>query len=161
MMKRFFLLSLCCFVLVSCGSTKMEREAMQTFKGNWILTDISYPNNSGFVDVKIFNDAPVNCFRNSTWHFVSNNNQGDYTLSGNDCPSGKQNFTWNVVASENNPSEYNLTLKPIGEDENSRRIDSGFRMTLSNLSQNKMTWRQTVQYEGEAFVIQMKFVKKY
>lgn len=160
-MKKLLFVLFAGLLMTSCGSTKMEREAMHTVKGDWILTDISYPGNSGFVDVKLFGDADANCFRNSTWHFISNNNEGNYSLSGNNCRSAKQNFTWNIQASEADPSNYNFTLKPVGEGQNARRIDKGYRVKLTRLTQSEMVLRQNVRYEGESFTIKMKFAKNY
>ncbi|MBW2960774.1 lipocalin family protein [Mesonia aestuariivivens] len=158
-MKRFFSVVTVCLLLVACGTTKIERQAERTFKGSWTLNTITYPNNSGFVDVTLFQDATANCFRNSQWNFVSNNNKGVYTLTGANCNSGTRNFSWMVQEENPEAGLYDFTLKPIGEGENARRIDTGYRLNLVSLTDTNMIWEQTVSYEGKPFKIRMSFTK--
>ncbi len=159
-MKKIAILLLIA-VMGSCASTKVERQAERTFKGDWTLTKITYPNSSGFVDVNLFNDASANCFRNSDWSFISNNNKGSYILSGTDCSSQPQEFVWSVQEVQANSNSFNFTLKPVDDGENARKIDTGFRMSLVNLSENAMVWEQNVTYNGEPFLIRMQFNKKF
>ncbi len=158
-MKKIMML--CCTVvfLISCGTTKIERQAERTFKGNWTLNTITYPNSSGFVDVMLFDHAKANCFRNSSWAFISNNNQGNYSLNGADCPSGTQDFTWAVQEVDPESGLYDFTLKRVSEDENARKIKQGYRLSLKSLSENNMVWEQTVSFEGKPFIIRMSFSK--
>ncbi len=159
-MKKLAILLLA-VVMGSCASTKVERQAERTFKGDWTLTKITYPNSSGFVDVNLFNDASANCFRNSDWSFISNNNKGSYILNGTNCSSQPQEFVWSVQEVQANSNTFNFTLKPVGEGENARKIDTGFRLNLVNLSENAMVWEQNVTYNGEPFLIRMQFNKKF
>jgi len=76
-MKKIFALLTVSLLLFACGTTKIERQSERTFKGNWTLNSITYPNSTGFVDVTLFQDASAKCFRNSQWNFISNNNQGN------------------------------------------------------------------------------------
>jgi len=54
---------------------------------------------------------------------------------------------------------YDFTLKPVGEKENARKIDTGFRLNLVSLTETSMIWEQTVSYEGQPFKIRMSFSK--
>ncbi|MAN26581.1 MULTISPECIES: lipocalin family protein [Mesonia] len=158
-MKKVFSVVALCLLLVACGTTKIERQAERTFTGDWTLTDITYPNSSGFVDVTLFQDASSNCFRNSSWNFINNNNKGTYTLSGADCMGGTRNFVWAVREETPDSGLYDFTLKPVQEGENARKINTGFKLNLVSLNENNMVWEQTVSYEGQPFKIRMNFIK--
>ena len=158
-MKKTVLLLLVAIVAVSCGTTKIERQAERTFKGDWTLTNITYPNSSGFVDVTLFQDASSKCFTNSSWNFVSNNNQGSYMQSGSGCDTTMREFVWSVQEIDQTTGLYNFTLKVVKEGENARKVDTGYRLKLASLSEANMTWEQTVSYEGKPFLIRMEFIK--
>ncbi|MGO2358298.1 lipocalin family protein [Mesonia sp.] len=160
-MKKTILLLLVAIVAVSCGTTKIERQAERTFKGDWTLTKISYPNSTGFVDVTLFQDAPSKCFTNSSWNFVSNNNKGNYMLNGAGCDDATRGFVWSVQEIDESTGLYTFSLKVVEEGENARKVDTGYRLKLVSLSENNMTWEQTVSYEGKPFLIIMDFVKSY
>lgn len=159
-MKKTITLLFLATLLVSCGASKTERNAEKTFKGDWILNSISYPNSDGFVDVTLFNDASANCFRNSEWHFISNNHKGSYSLYGENCTSGKRNFVWDVQTVDAESGSYNFTLKPVGEKENARKLDTGYQLKLVSISENSLVLEQQVSYQGKAFLIRMNFIKK-
>src|SRR5690625_2879804 len=123
-MKKTILILILAGVMLSCGTTKMARNAQKTFKGDWILTEITYPGSSGFVDVTLFQDASTNCFVNSDWHFVPNNNKGYYQLYQDDCTPGKRNFRWNVQQNSDS-GLFSFTLKPVEEGQNARKTKQG------------------------------------
>ncbi|PJX28446.1 hypothetical protein CAP47_01010 [Psychroflexus sp. S27] len=156
-MKRIFALICLSVLFVSCSTSKIERQSMRSLDGDWTLTDISYPGSSGLVDVTLFNTASMNCFQNSSWNFVSNNNTGNFVLYGSDCPSGEQNFAWNIETTESNT--YNFTLKPLTKGVNPQKINKGYSMEITQLNDFNMTTRQTVQYNGAPFIVQMEFSK--
>lgn len=144
---------------VACGPSKVAREARKTFNGNWTLTSITYPNNTGQFNVTLFNDATASCFENSTWNFISNNNHGTYQVQGMDCSAGERYFMWSIDE-ENTPSGmYDFLLKPTNSDYKSTTGNQGFRLNLKTLTDTNMVWEQTVTLEGKPFVIRMNFTK--
>lgn len=157
-MKKILIVFLLAGVMVSCGTTKMERQTTKTLQGDWSLTDISYPGSDGFVDVTMFNDANVNCLLNSDWHFIANNNHGTYQLFKSDCEPGIRRFRWNVIENSDNGKFY-FTLKPIQGKENARAVDSGYRMELVRLNATQMIWEESVVYNGDTFLIRLNFSK--
>lgn len=158
-MKKIVSLCLLVSVMMACGTTKIERQAQQTFKGDWNLNSITYPQNSGFVDVTLFDDASRNCFENSEWHFISNNNKGYYQLFKEDCSPGKRTFRWDVQETSPKSGIFDFTLKPVSEGQNARKTSKGYRLNLVSLNQSQMVWEQTVSYDGKPFVIRMNFSK--
>ncbi|MFN4763588.1 lipocalin family protein [Gillisia sp. Q332] len=158
MRKLLFILATV-VLTVSCGPTKVATEARKTFKGDWVLNDVTYPNNTGIYNVTLFNDASTACFRGSTWSFVSNNNTGTYTAQGVDCTAGERYFRWSIDE-ENTPSGmFDFLLKPTDNRYKSTTGDQGFRLNLVALTETSMVWQQTVNLEGKPFVIRMNFTK--
>lgn len=159
-MKKILSLTALLLLLVSCGGTsKVAKQARKTFDGNWTLTSVTYPQNTGTFNVTLFNDAAADCFEGSTWDFVSNNNRGTYEVSGNNCPGGTRYFIWSIDEENTPQGIYDFLLKPVNEDYKSTNGNQGFRLNLSSLTQDSMVWEQTVTLEGSPFVIRMTFSK--
>ncbi|WP_373056248.1 lipocalin [Zunongwangia sp. H14] len=158
-MKKIFTVLIVSVFIFSCGTSKVAKEARKTFDGGWTLTSVTYPQNTGTFNVTLLNDASASCFENSTWDFVSNNNQGTYTLQGANCASGTRYFNWSIDEENTPQGMYDFLLKPTDENANSTMGGQGFRMNLRSLSQDSMVWEQTVMLEGEPFVIRMNFSK--
>ncbi len=142
--------------LISCGVTKTERQSRHSLKGDWSLSNVTYPGSSGFVDVTLFEDASTKCFRNSDWHFIPNNSSGNYQLYKSDCAPGTRNFHWNIMQGED--GNYYFTLKPEA-DVNARRVKSGYRLKVVRLDGTQMVLDETVSYNGKPFVIRLTFNK--
>jgi len=159
-MKKYLILFTLAALMASCGGTsKVAKEARKTFDGNWTLTSITYPNNTGEFDVTLFNEATASCFENSTWDFVSNNNRGTYTVSGVGCDGTSNYFIWSIDEENTTAGLYDFLLKPTNEDYKSTTGDQGFRMNLRSVTENNMVWEQTVSLDGSPFTIRMNFSK--
>ncbi|MDX1753316.1 MAG: lipocalin family protein, partial [Salinimicrobium sediminis] len=104
-------------------------------------------------------DIPAPCLENSTWVFVSNNNTGSYEPSGMTCDTNTEFFIWSIDGSNAAMGNYDLMFKPTNEDHKSEMGNKGYRLNLTNLSQDQMVWEQTVQFEGKPFTIRMNFNK--
>lgn len=158
MKKLIFILSVA-LLIVSCGPSKVATEARKTFKGDWILNDVTYPNSQGTFDVTLFNDASAACFKGSSWSFVSNNNTGTYTPAGTNCTAGERYFVWSIDDQNSAMNNFDFLLKPTDSKWNSTTGNQGFRINLVSLTATSMTWEQTVTLEGSPFVIRMNFTK--
>lgn len=158
-MKKIALLILSVTFLISCGSTKVVQEARETIGGDWQLTDISYPGNVQNVEVSLLDNIPSRCLEGSTWNFISNNNTGSYVNSGINCDNETRFFIWSVDGSNAAMGNYDLMLKPTNADYKSEIGNQGYRINLTHLSDDRMTWEQTVTFEGKPFTITMNFNK--
>lgn len=158
-MKKILTVVTIALLIASCGPSKVAKEARKTFNGNWTLTSVTYPQNTGTFNVTLLNDAPASCFENSTWNFVSNNNQGTYTLQGPNCSTAQRYFNWSIDEENTVQGVYDFLLKPTDENANSTTGGQGFRLNLRSLSETQMVWEQTVTLEGKPFVIRMNFTK--
>lgn len=153
-MKKIVLLFLMAGFLMSCGASKTERQSQKALKGDWTLTDIKLP--SALVDVKLFDDEDSKCFQDSQWHFIPNNNTGNYALSN--CSEGERDFHWSIQE-DNEMGTYFFNLKPEIEGEKARKVKTGYRLRIVRLDDHQMLWEQTVEYEGQPFTIQMSLVR--
>lgn len=158
-MKKIIFLLIAAVFVVSCGPSRTATEARKTFRGDWVLNSITYPNNPGNFNVTLFNDASASCFQGSMWSFVSNNNTGTYTLQGPTCNAGERYFNWSIDEENTPEGMYDFLLKPTDANNRSTTGGQGFRINLVSLSDATMTWEQTVTLEGKPFVIRMDFTK--
>lgn len=158
-MRKLLFIFATVLLVVSCGPTKVATEARKTFKGDWVLNNVTYPNNTGIYNVTLFNDASATCFKGSTWSFVSNNNTGTYTTQGVDCTAGERYFRWSIDEENTPDGMFDFLLKPTDSNYKSTTGDQGFRLNLVSLTETTMVWQQTVTLEGKPFVIRMNFTK--
>src|SRR5690606_28221807 len=159
-MKKLLFVFFAAFLIASCGPSKQATEARATFKGDWVLNSITYHNNQGNFNVTIFYEASASCYQGSTWSFVSNNNTRNYTLQSPDCMNpGERYFNWSIDEENTPAGMFDFLLKPTDERNRSTTGNQGFRINLVQLSENSMTWEQTVTLEGSPFMIRMNFTK--
>ena len=158
-MKKVIGILLLSVILVSCGGTsKVVKESRKTLKGYWNLDNINYNNTAGIYDVTLFGDVSSECMVGSTWRFIPNNNFGNYEITGANCNPGKRYFVWNIPDQEGTVA-YDILLKPTDEKMNSTMNNAGYRLTINYLSENELTFTQTVPVDGKPFKIVMNFSK--
>jgi hypothetical protein len=109
--------------------TKLDRSTQVGMKGNWQITDVSYPG-SDYIKVNSFNLADSKCFIGSTWNFISNNNKGTMTLNSPNCTGFTSAITWYVN------KEGQFVLKILDEGLKSRKVKTGFVLGVANQSEN-------------------------
>ena len=156
-MKKIALILFVMGTLISCGSSAVVKEARSTMKGDWVLSSIAYPGNEEALQVTLLNDTSSECLENSKWSFISNNNTGSYVPAKIMCGTQPRYFRWSVT--ESTAGNYDLMFKPTDEKYKSA-TDQGFRLNLTNLTENQMVWEQTITFEGEPFTIRMNFNKQ-
>lgn len=158
-MKKMILGLLTLVFLAACGSSEVVRESRSTINGNWTLSSVTYPSATTEVNVLLLDDASADCFTNSSWKFVSNNNTGSYEVNGAGCDSSSRFFSWTVEEAGGAAGNYDLLLKPTDSNYESTTGNQGFRLNLISLTQTDMVWEQTINFEGEPFIIRMNFNK--
>ncbi|PRX54810.1 lipocalin-like protein [Flagellimonas meridianipacifica] len=147
-------------LLMSCSVSKSARTQRNLFSGSWTLDDISYENNTGNFKSVIFNDAEDICFEGSDWFFRDNNSTGRYTISQSSlCQGGDRFFRWSVVEPAQNYSSQ-LQFKFIDEKRKDISGGFGYRLNISNLTEQSMTLRSNVSVEGQPVTIVYQFSKK-
>lgn len=146
-------------VLASCGSSAVVDEARKTIRGDWTLTDVTFPGDEDDLEVTLLNAIPAPCLENSSWNFISNNNTGSFETSGLTCENGPHFFIWTIDEVDAAGNNYDLMFKPTDADYDSTTGNAGYRLNLTNLTGNSMVWEQTINFEGKPFTIQMNFTK--
>lgn len=144
-------------LLFSCGASKTVRQSKNTIKGQWVLNSINY-SEAGTYNVTIFNDASKQCFEQSKWQFIPNNNTGIYSIANTNCTTGDRNFNFTIQEVDETTGLYHFLLKPTDAKGNSE-TNQGFRLKLTQLSEMSMQWQQTVSVDGKPFTINMNFSK--
>lgn len=144
-------------LLFSCGASKTVRQSKSTIKGQWVLNSINY-SEAGTYKVNIFNDVSKECFEQSQWQFIPNNNTGIYSIANTNCATGDRNFNFTIQEVDETTGLYHFLLKPTDAKGNSE-TNQGFRLKLSQLSEMTMQWQQTVSVDGKPFTINMNFSK--
>lgn len=144
-------------VLSSCSTTKIEREAEMTFRGDWTLDQIVNDQEQTVVITNLFDHSSPECFEGSTWHMVANNNKGHYTLEGVGCPTNENEFTW--FMEEDGPDTYFL-FKPIAEGEKAKNVLSGYKMKVISMDDMQAHLMHEVPFEGGKMSIHYYFSKK-
>lgn len=159
-MKKIAYIILITVLLGSCGSSgEVVKEARRTINGDWTLTSITYPNNTGTFNVKLFQDTAAECLRNSEWNFISNNNTGSYVPTRTACNAEPRFFIWSVNEVDAAGDNYDLMLKPTDAGNRTTSNNQGFRINLVSLNQDEMVWEHTVTFEGNPFTVRMNFNK--
>lgn len=156
-MKKILILTTVVAMLLSCATPQAVRDSEKVIKGEWILNSITY-SESGNYSVSLFNDASKDCFENSTWRFIPNNNTGVYTINSAGCTVGERNFIFTIDQVDANTGLYDFLIKPTNERGKSE-TNEGFRVRLAQLTPTNMRWEQNLTVDGNPFTIFMDFTK--
>ena len=156
-MKKLTLLFVLAGIVFACGTPKTVRESKKVIKGYWTLDEVTYSEEGNFL-INLLDDTSKECFEGSTWRFIPNNNTGVYTINDGNCPTGDRHFIFVIQEIDQSTGLYDFLLKPTNEKSKSE-TNVGFRLHLTQLTENRMKWKQTVTLEGKPFHIVMNFSK--
>lgn len=166
-MKKTVILFLMLIAIVACKSkqnaasseptkpvatTKLDRNAQVAIKGNWKISNVSYPG-SDFIKVNSFQIADSKCFIGSTWNFISNNNKGSMTISKADCAA----FTSPIIWSVNKEGQF--VLKVLEAGEKAKKVRDGYVLTLANQSENAFQLVDKINVGGQVKDVTYQFEK--
>lgn len=151
-MKKLALLFVFTIMIMSCKSTStvdnyVNYEAQRNVKGTWMVTNVEYPN-SNYIQINLLDIASSNCFKNSTWNFISNNNKGSITFPNN-C-SQNRDITWYI----NNDGQ--MVLKILGS-ESSRKTDTGYVLDYIPVNSDKFILRDKVSVASSTVEFSLTF----
>lgn len=129
-MKKVFVLAVLGIFLISCKSkspvsnnTKVSSQV--DIKGEWVISSVTYPG-SEFIKVNSFDIADSKCFEGSKWKFISNNNEGNMSLTSSNCVAFSSPITWFVN------KDQQFVLKVLQADVKAKKVRSGYVLTLAN-----------------------------
>ena len=110
-------------------STKLDKSTQVAIKGNWVLTNVSYPG-SDYIKVNSFDLADSKCFIGSTWNFISNNNKGSMALTSANCTAFSSPIVWSI----NNQGMFVLKIVEAGAK--AKKVRDGYLLKVAGLTEN-------------------------
>ena len=152
-MKRIILV---CFVVLSLAackssapaadsntlSTKLDKKTQVVLKGNWILTNVTYPG-SDYIKVNSFEIADSKCFIGSTWSFISNNNKGSMSLNAPGCTAFSSDIVWSIN------EQGMFVLKVLNEGVKSKKVRSGYLLSVANVTETSFQLIDQINVGGQ------------
>lgn len=152
MKKLIYLLVVMAFV-ASCKSnpaTKLDMKSEVMLKGDWKITSVAYPG-SDYFKVTSFNIADAQCFVDSRWKFVSNNNKGEMALANSKCISYGSQITWFIN------KEGNIVMKFLSEGVKAKHTTSGYVLRVANQTERSFQLIDKVNVGGNTSEIVYQF----
>jgi hypothetical protein len=134
------------------ANTKLDKSSQVAIKGDWKITNVSYPG-SDYIAVNSFQIADSKCFVGSTWHFISNNNKGNMSLTKSDCP----NFSSPIVWSINKDGLFVLKIVEAGVK--SKTVTQGYLLTVANQTETSFQLIDKIDVGGQKKDITYQFEK--
>ncbi|WP_369617429.1 hypothetical protein [Flavobacterium sp. CFS9] len=123
-------------------STKLDRPTQVAIKGNWVLTNVSYPG-SEYIKVNSFDLADSKCFIGSTWNFISNNNKGSMALTAPSCTGFNSPIVWSV----NNQGMFVLKILDAGIK--AKKVRDGYLLKVAGLTDNSFQLIDNINVGGQ------------
>lgn len=123
-------------------STKLDRPSQVAIKGNWILTNVSYPG-SEYIKVNSFDLADSKCFIGSTWNFISNNNKGSMALSSPSCTAFSSPIVWSIN------SQGMFVLKILDAGVKAKKVRDGYLLKVAGLTENSFQLIDNINVGGQ------------
>lgn len=156
-MKKSLLLLLITIGLVGCKSqsvtnTKVDNKAERVIKGNWAITNVSFPG-SDYMTVNSFDIADSKCFVGSQWKFVSNNNTGTMEITKADCYSFSSPITWYIN------KDGNFVMKILNENK-AKKVGAGYILRVSNVTETTFELIDKVNIGGSLKDVTYQFQKQ-
>lgn len=123
-------------------STKLDRPSQVAIKGNWVLTNVSYPG-SEYIKVNSFDLADSKCFIGSTWNFISNNNKGSMALTAPSCTAFNSPIVWSI----NNQGMFVLKILDAGIK--AKKVRDGYLLKVAGLTDNSFQLIDNINVGGQ------------
>jgi hypothetical protein len=123
-------------------SKKLDRPTQVALKGNWVLTNVSYPG-SDYIKVNSFDLADSKCFIGSTWSFISNNNKGTMTLTSPSCTSFSSPIVWSI----NNQGMFILKILDAGEK--AKKVRDGYLLKVAGVTESSFQLIDNINVGGQ------------
>jgi hypothetical protein len=134
------------------ASTKLDKSSQVVIKGNWVITNISYPG-SDYIKVNSFQITDSKCFVGSTWNFISNNNKGSVALTKSDCIAFSSPIVWSIN------KEGFFVLKIVESGVKSKTVTQGFLLRVANQTENSFQLIDKINVGGQDKEVTYQFEK--
>lgn len=134
------------------ASTKLDRSSQVAIKGDWVITNVTYPG-SDYIKVNSFQIADSQCFVGSTWHFISNNNKGNMSLTKSDCPAFSSPIVWSIN------KDGIFVLKIVEAGVKSKTVTQGYLLRVDNQTETSFQLIDTINFGGQNKEVTYQFEK--
>ncbi len=134
------------------AGTKLDKSSQVAIKGDWQITSVSYPG-SDYIAVNSFQIADSKCFVGSTWHFISNNNKGNMSLTKAGCPAFSSPIVWSIN------KEGVFVLKIVEAGVKSKTVTQGYLLTVANQTETSFQLIDKIDVGGQKKNITYQFEK--
>lgn len=138
----------------SAVNTKLDNKKEVMLKGDWRIISVDYTGKDYFA-VNSFNIANSQCFINSEWNFISNNNKGQMKLNNpnTECPEFNSPITWYV----NKDGQF--VLKVINTHK-AKKVKDGYVLDLNDITENSFKLVGKINVAGSVKDITYSFQRK-
>jgi len=123
-------------------STKLDKSTQVALKGNWVLTNVSYPG-SEYIKVNSFDLADSKCFIGSTWSFISNNNKGTMALTAPSCTGFSSPIVWSI----NNQGMFVLKILDAGIK--AKKVRDGYLLKVGSVTETSFQLIDNINVGGQ------------
>lgn len=123
-------------------STKLDKKTQVALKGNWVLTNVTYPG-SDYIKVNSFDLADSKCFIGSNWSFISNNNKGTMALTAPSCTGFSSPIVWSI----NNQGL--LVLKILDAGEKAKKVRDGYLLKVAGVTETSFQLIDNINVGGQ------------
>ena len=134
------------------ASTKLDRSSQVAIKGDWVVTNVSYPG-SDYIVVNSFQIADSKCFVGSKWNFISNNNKGSMSLTKSGCPAFSSPIVWSIN------KEGLLVLKIVEAGTKAKKVTQGYLLRLANQTKTSFQLIDIINVGGQNKEVTYQFEK--
>ena len=123
-------------------ATKLDKSTQVALKGNWVLTNVSYPG-SEYIKVNSFDLADSKCFIGSTWSFISNNNKGSMALTAPSCTSFSSPIVWSIN------SQGMFILKILDAGVKAKKVRDGYLLKVAGVTDSSFQLIDNINVGGQ------------
>ncbi|MDN3672053.1 lipocalin family protein [Flavobacterium branchiarum] len=131
-------------------STKLDRPSQVAIKGNWVITNVTYPG-SDYIKVNSFQIADSKCFVGSTWNFISNNNKGSMALTNASCPAFSSPIVWSIN------KQGLFVLKIVEAGVKSKTVTEGYLLRVANQTETSFQLIDNINVGGQSKEVTYQF----
>ncbi|MFV0344679.1 MAG: hypothetical protein ACK5IQ_00280 [Bacteroidales bacterium] len=164
--RNFILPALLAFALVavSCSSSQSTTSSTASaanlkkslFNGTWVVNSVEIdPGLKQLAgDVTVLGEGDASCFQGSTWHLISNNNTGTYTLpESSKCYSTTRKIVWSVLGNS-------FRFKVVDEGTKAKTVTTGYDFEIYNATETYFSLKTTVLFLNKQCPITLNFTKQ-
>lgn len=126
------------FFMAACTSTKNMGNMKATAKnltGTWTVSNISVDLPADFKVTNVFDEAPYQDFKGSTWNLIRNGN-GSFSLTN----GKKENIYWSIY-NRGDTAQFQFKklngMKP-------KNVESGYRLQIENITDSAFVAKSPV-----------------